>query len=306
MNPDSEFQLTLPSNSSTEFFPTNKASDFTTKLPTPIALEGEWELALIDIQYPHNWYNVPEDVGILFFLEPVDESILDTFGELSLASLSRNLKYIASHAAEIKTTEAITPKKGHFLAIHVPKGYYDNAAEIITIINQELELTFRVDDEERKKLLKGAFFKYSYKSNLRKTTFDANHTFPKPKIICKNKQIKKILDDMGFEPASKEDKLGENKPVVDSITSIYVYSDQTKYQTVGDSQVPLIGVFPVQGKDGDQLYWNFNPPYYIPVSCSTMASINIRLCDDHGDDVPFQKEEKVVVRLHFRRRRAFL
>ena len=70
MNPDSEFQLTLPSNSSIEFFPNNKASDFTTKLPTPISLEGDWELALIDIQYPHYSYNVPEDVGTPVFLEP--------------------------------------------------------------------------------------------------------------------------------------------------------------------------------------------------------------------------------------------
>ena len=144
MNPDSEFQLTLPSNSSIEFFPNNKASDFTTKLPTPISLEGEWELALIDIQYPHNWYNVTEDVGILFFLEPADESILDPFGELSLASLTKNLKYIASHAVEIKKNEAITPKKGHFLALRVPKGYYDNLADIITIINQELDTAFHL------------------------------------------------------------------------------------------------------------------------------------------------------------------
>ena len=162
MNPDSEFQLTLPSNSSTEFFPTNKASDFTTKLPTPISLEGDWELALIDIQYPHNWYNVPEDVGILLFLEPVDESILDTFKQISIASITKNMKYIASYAAEIKRNEAITPKKGHFLGLRVPKGYYDNAAEIITIINQELNSALHGRGEEVFNLLKGATVKYSY------------------------------------------------------------------------------------------------------------------------------------------------
>ena len=306
MNPDSEFQLTLPSTLSAEFFPNNKGTDFTTKLPTTLALVGEWEVALIDIQYPHNWYNVPEDVGIVLILEPIDETILNTLESFSVSSFKKNGTYVPKpFLDEIQKNEQILAKKAHFFCLRVPKGYYENASEIITIINQELDLAFRVGDEEKTKLLKGATFKYSYNPISRKTTADVRG-YRSQSILCKNKQIKKILDDTGFGPASKEDKLGENKSVVDAITSIYVYSDQTKYQTVGDSQVPLIGVFPVQGKDGDQLYWSFNPPYYIPVSTSTMASINIHLCDDRGDDIPFQKEGKVVVRLHFRRRHTFL
>ncbi len=305
MNPDTEFQLTLPSNSSVEYYPHNKATDFTTKLPTSISLEGDWEAALIDIQYPHNWYNIPEDVGIVVILEPTDESVLTPLEKLELNSFNKNGKYIIPFQEQIQKHELIVAKKAHFFCLRVPKGYYENASEIITIINQELDTAFESRGEESTKLLKGASFKYTYNSLLRKTTRD-NQGFNNPEIMCKDKQILIIFKDADQSSATKEDKLGENKSVIDTITSIYVYSDITKFQTVGDAQVPLIGLFPVEGKDGDQLNWSFNPPYYIPVSISTMASINIRLCDVHGDEIPFQKDAKVVARLHFRRRHAFI
>jgi hypothetical protein len=66
MNTESEFQLTLPSNASITFSPDNKPANYTTTLPSPISLEGEWEVALIDIQYPHNWMNITKDVYIIF------------------------------------------------------------------------------------------------------------------------------------------------------------------------------------------------------------------------------------------------
>ena len=53
------FYLTLPSNSSSSYFPGNVVSDYTTKLPKEINLEGDWEVGLAEISYPHSWYTVP-------------------------------------------------------------------------------------------------------------------------------------------------------------------------------------------------------------------------------------------------------
>ena len=58
----SEFYLTLPSNSSVEYYPENTLTSFTTRLPNSIHLEGDWDVGLVEIQYPHNWYNIPEDI----------------------------------------------------------------------------------------------------------------------------------------------------------------------------------------------------------------------------------------------------
>ena len=55
------------SDSSLSFFPHNKISQFTTQLPNPINLNGEWEMALVDFTYPHTWYNVREDNNLFGF-----------------------------------------------------------------------------------------------------------------------------------------------------------------------------------------------------------------------------------------------
>lgn len=54
------FYVTLPSDSSSRFFPDNKISHFITQLPSPIDLKHEWEVGLSQIIYPHSWLNVNE------------------------------------------------------------------------------------------------------------------------------------------------------------------------------------------------------------------------------------------------------
>ena len=61
----SEFYLTLPSNSSMQYYPNNKTSSYITKIPTRLELNGEWEVGLAEIKYPHTWYNVREGKNFL-------------------------------------------------------------------------------------------------------------------------------------------------------------------------------------------------------------------------------------------------
>jgi hypothetical protein len=67
------FYVTLPSNSSFEYFPENTLNNYTTKLHT-LRLEGNYEVGLVEISYPQNWiYN--KDGFITF---KIDKKI-DTF-----------------------------------------------------------------------------------------------------------------------------------------------------------------------------------------------------------------------------------
>jgi hypothetical protein len=50
--------LTLPSNSSMNYFPSNTLTHYTTKLPKIMDLDGTWQIGLAEIHYPHSWYNV--------------------------------------------------------------------------------------------------------------------------------------------------------------------------------------------------------------------------------------------------------
>ena len=42
-----------------DYYPDNKISQFVTQLPQPIRLEGQWEVGLVEIIYPHTWFNIP-------------------------------------------------------------------------------------------------------------------------------------------------------------------------------------------------------------------------------------------------------
>ena len=55
---DSEFYVMRPNNSSVQYFPDNKTSNFVTKLSRTLQLHGEWEVSLAEIDYPHTWYNI--------------------------------------------------------------------------------------------------------------------------------------------------------------------------------------------------------------------------------------------------------
>jgi len=54
----SRFYTTLPSNSSTEYYPENTAACYTTKLADTVELEGDWEVGLAEVSIPGAVYNV--------------------------------------------------------------------------------------------------------------------------------------------------------------------------------------------------------------------------------------------------------
>ena len=53
----SQFYLTLPSDSSLNYYSENTTSCFKTKLSERITLDGEYEVGLSEIIYPHSWFD---------------------------------------------------------------------------------------------------------------------------------------------------------------------------------------------------------------------------------------------------------
>ena len=49
------FYVTLPSNASMDIYPENTMTRYTTKLKTPLQLEGKFQVGLAEIMYPVNW-----------------------------------------------------------------------------------------------------------------------------------------------------------------------------------------------------------------------------------------------------------
>jgi len=61
------FYITLPSNSSLDYFPKNTLNNFTTKLHSALRLDGEYEVGLVELSYPQNWKYRRD--GNIFFKE---------------------------------------------------------------------------------------------------------------------------------------------------------------------------------------------------------------------------------------------
>lgn len=61
----SSFYVTLPSNSSMDFYPQNTLSEYITALNDSIDLEGAYEVALVEVTYPFNWVEIKDAAIVL-------------------------------------------------------------------------------------------------------------------------------------------------------------------------------------------------------------------------------------------------
>ena len=69
-NEDS-FQITLPSNASHKLFPANKPNSYRVQLQKTLHLEpNQWEVAMVDIQFPNNWYNLLKSTSFGIGMKP--------------------------------------------------------------------------------------------------------------------------------------------------------------------------------------------------------------------------------------------
>jgi len=51
------FYITLPSDSSVNYYPDNTVAHFTSRLPHRIRLDGDYEVGLAEFIYPYSWFN---------------------------------------------------------------------------------------------------------------------------------------------------------------------------------------------------------------------------------------------------------
>lgn len=110
------FYLTLLSNSSMEYYPDNKTTNFSTKLPKPLKLEGEWAVGIVEFQYPCTMFTVQEHENIIY----ITKRMLMP-GDLKPSSV--------------------------MYKAHIPATNYENISNILTALNNIKEkIKFRFDD----------------------------------------------------------------------------------------------------------------------------------------------------------------
>ena len=89
---NSHFYVTLPSDSSAAYYPNNTVARFVTRLPERVRLDGDYEMGLVEIIYPHTWYNVDGNFWIVVESKKIElQSGYYENGSAIAAALNRDL-----------------------------------------------------------------------------------------------------------------------------------------------------------------------------------------------------------------------
>jgi len=265
----SDFYLVLPSNASMHLHPNNTLTNFVTTLPRHVNLRGEWECGLAEINYPHNWFNVTKEDGVME-IQPAP-GIVSEHGARGNASLT-----------------------------YIDAGYYDRPELLIEAIAKKLMIP-RVGSKK-----KGARLSYSSVTQKATVFLTPNTRLTLTGVMgdilgFPSKVLTSPVGSYSLKPF-------EGSSVVDinqGMESLYVYSSVVEPRIVGNSFVPLLRIVPITGKHGDMVSKQFDHIHYVPLMTKVFGTVEVDIRDDTGRSVPFERG-KVTVTLHFRRRKNSL
>ncbi len=259
------FYVTLPSNSSIRYYPDNTTTHYTTRLENTLALTGDWEVGLVEIQYQHTWFNLDSIEGRVFY----------------------------SHGYEIEG------KPSHVQGlIHLPPGYYESPADIAKLLNEHIEGVAAEYGTE-------VFAKFKYDTITQRfggrLSAYSNISFTLP--LCD--MLGLTHDETPILNSSHEPLTWKANNVCDvnrGFSSMYVYCDVLEHVLVGDTKSPLLRIVQVDGKGNDTVHARYEKPIYVPLQKKHFESIEIDIRTDTGKPIPFEYG-KVIVTLHFRLRK---
>ena len=138
-----------------QYFPDNKTSNFVTKLSRTPQLDGEWEVGLAEIVYPHTWYSIREGKNSVEIYAPGNlylvfktsefsiqpgyyEKVQDVIDALYKAGISNLTDVVLSYD---DTSKRVTVKCGRRVVVKL-RG---DIARIFGFLN---DTTIRASDEK--------------------------------------------------------------------------------------------------------------------------------------------------------------
>lgn len=267
------FYLTLMSNSSLNYYPENKTSTFTVHLPQKIQLIGEWAVALAEIHYPYNFFNVTDGENYIYVE-------LNVGGE-DLNSIDRT-----------KDPNQIT--QSHHDKFSIPPGFYTSVSCILKAVNSRLfELTeydiLSLDELNTRTKIN---IEKCKENNIKALSFST-----------------RLALQLGFNPT--DNILNFNSSP--NIGNIYfgipdrmlIYTDVIEPAFIGHEKAQIIKILNTGGtlgpcKFGDVCSTEFHHMHYTPVLKKDFESISLDIRDCTGSFMPFHHGVSTV-KLHFKK-----
>ena len=309
----------------------NVASNFTVKPARPLDFSGQsfnedvtWEVGVQSFHYTNDFFNFNEACVLRIIVGKPPANEVDT----SEASAAGCVAYTSGQAQEglddvdaallplhriassvVRGKEIEFPlTEMLFGRIHLTVGYYQNVSllwrDVVEKFNRifgprymlQLQVTLRANGAISISLTNGrAVAIYSDTCYIAKLLgLPATPT----DVIIADRMRSDIVRTVKLQRLGLD---GSCTPKLDGVQSLSIYCDIIQYQYVGKEMLPLLAYVGVEGSPRERVDRYFDPVVYMPVSKSTVNSIAIRICDDHGNFVKFSNDTKNVICLLFRR-----
>lgn len=263
----SEFFVTLVSNSSSSMFPQNITSSFTVNLPQKISLNGSWRVALSEIHYNYNFFNVTDGNNRITLMEKSNDSSNNTI---------QSSDKIVSH--EIK----------------IANGYYSSVGELVSAINAGLKSFVKY---------KNSYILSIDKSNNR-TIVHRDYLMDGIESILIEGRLAMQL---GFKPMNNILSTEISSHVGNIYYGIpdqmLIYTDIIEPTFIGHEMayvLKIVNTEATQTAFGDSCYKEYTYMHYMPVQKREFDTISVDIRDCTGELMPFQ-HGVLTIKLHFKK-----
>lgn len=292
----SSFYITLPSNSSMDFYPSNTLTNYVTKLPQAVDLTGEWEVGLFELQFPVSYYNVTDEETKLLMYTNFDDKMMRT----DVSPPSGYYESPGLLVREINEVIALVEQRKNLVRFS-----YNDISKKISVRFLEMNDTDFVNFLMTEAMAELLGFEWQtldehLEEAARKNVlpFQTDGGGGKPGIVARLKQtvdgrLALMSGDSLYQTASRVCDLKRG------FYSLFVYCDVAEHSVVGDRKVPLLRVVNAEGKEGSMVNRIFQTVLYVPVQRKQFDAIEIDIRDDAGRPVRFQRG-RVIATIHFR------
>ena len=264
------FYVTLPSNSSLQYYGKQPMSNYKTRLARDIHLNvNEWEVGLAEFIYPITWHNVMKGYFTVrklvkndwtYIHGKIPDNRYDDVQDLLMILENEIHSILGDQKSNIKFSFLNT----RFVKVYIADGY---AIKLSPSLSQVLGF----GDHDNICELRNHKTMGRYETcEVRKT--DDNNTLLSPFIADVDRGMR----------------------------SLFIHCNIVSAQLVGDLHVPLLRTVAVKGRTGDVVAKSFSNIHYMRIERSDFQEIEIHITDETGKTVPFQ-QGRVIVKLHFKR-----
>ena len=270
--------LCCPSDSSPEIYPHNTLANFTMHLSKPMEFDSDdYEVGLSELQYPRSWDNVRRD--------------------------RNKIVLICGHGESWMWQDEII----------IAPGYYKSIADLVTYVQDQINLRTLPAKAENETNLKGLFFKHQSLTN--QVTINAKNMELqgyKNKTLSKNVRLVlkgDIAQLFGFADNTviKSGMIKDGHEVARTdgkFFQMHVYSTILLPQQYGGEMQCILRTIAISARknpDDDFIAEIFHPVRYYPISSRYITDINFQFRDNNGELVGFQTGTVLAV-LHFRKK----